>query len=91
MPGRGKPFPLLPIRDGAELSWSSFARQRKDKSSQHGYGFRLHFDSPVPVPFAIGSLSHFGLGLFVADSVCKIQVGWSEELYASNKRNSCQK
>ena len=65
-PVRVEPFPFLPIRDGAELPWSSFARQRKDKAPQPGYGFRLHFDSPVPVPFAIGSLAHFGLGLFVA-------------------------
>ena len=68
-PVRVEPFPFLPIRDGAELPWSSFARQRKDKAPQPGYGFRLHFDSPVPVPFAIGSLAHFGLGLFVADGV----------------------
>lgn len=62
-----KAFPFLPIRDGAHLSWNSFSRQRKDRPSTQGYGFRLHFDSPVHVPFALGSLAHFGMGLFVND------------------------
>lgn len=59
--------PCLSVRDGAPLLWRSFIRQRKEQPPRHGYGFRLHFAAPVPVPFAIGSLAHFGLGLFVAE------------------------
>ena len=62
-----EPLPCLPVRDGAPLLWNSFIRQRKGQPPRHGYGFRLHFAEPVPVPFAIGSLAHFGLGLFVAE------------------------
>lgn len=62
-----EPLPCLPVRDGAPLPWNSFIRQRKGQPPRHGYGFRLHFAEPVPVPFAIGSLAHFGLGLFVAE------------------------
>lgn len=62
-----EPLPCLPVRDGAPLPWNSFIRQRKGQPPRHGYGFRLHFATPVPVPFAIGSLAHFGLGLFVAE------------------------
>lgn len=60
-------FPGLPLRNGTSLSWDSFIRQRKGQPPRHGYGFRLHFETPVPVPFALGSLAHFGLGLFVAE------------------------
>lgn len=60
-------FPGLPLRNGTSLSWDSFIRQRKGQAPRHGYGFRLHFETPVPVPFALGSLAHFGLGLFVAE------------------------
>ena len=62
-----EPLPCLPVRDGAPLLWNSFIRQRKGQPPRRGYGFRLHFAAPVPVPFAIGSLAHFGLGLFVAE------------------------
>lgn len=58
-------FPSLLLGNGTSLSWTSFIRQRKGQPPRHGYGFRLHFETSVPVPFAIGSLAHFGLGLFV--------------------------
>ena len=64
-----EPLPCLPVRNGAPLLWNSFIRQRKGQPPRRGYGFRLHFAAPVPVPFAIGSLAHFGLGLFVAEGV----------------------
>lgn len=60
-------FPSLPLRDGTSLSWNSFIRQRKGQAPRHGYGFRLHFETPIRVPFALGSFAHFGLGLFVAE------------------------
>lgn len=60
-------LPKLSLHDGTSLSWNNFIRDRKGKPPRYGYGFRLHFGEPVPVPFALGSLAHFGLGLFVAD------------------------
>lgn len=62
-----EPLPCLPVRDGAPLPWNSFIKQRQGQPPRHGYGFRLQFATPVPVPFALGSLAHFGLGLFVAE------------------------
>ena len=56
--------PLLPCRDGAPIRWSEFVCQRKGERPTHGYGFRLTFSQPVKVPFAIGKMAHFGLGLF---------------------------
>ena len=58
-------FPSLLLRDGTSMSWNSFIRQRKGQHPRRGYGFRLHFETSVHVPFALGSLAHFGLGLFV--------------------------
>ncbi|MCR5220244.1 MAG: type I-U CRISPR-associated protein Cas5/Cas6 [bacterium] len=60
------PVPLLPCRDGAPIRWSEFVCQRKGERPTHGYGFRLTFSQPVKVPFAIGKMAHFGLGLFTA-------------------------
>lgn len=78
-----KAFPVLPIRDGAPLPWNSFIRQRKDKPSAPGYGFRLHFASPVRVPFALGSLAHFGMGLFVKERSSEALLSAAEEQPAS--------
>ncbi len=33
-----------------------------------GYAVELEFDEPVPGPFALGYASHFGLGLFIAET-----------------------
>ena len=46
--------------------WREFIRNRKDAPPQPGFGFRLTFATPVRAPFALGSLAHFGLGVFVA-------------------------
>lgn len=61
-----EPAPVLPCRDGAPIRWSEFVCQRKGERPTHGYGFRLTFSQPVKVPFAIGKMAHFGLGLFMA-------------------------
>lgn len=61
-----EPLPFLPVRNGALFSWPSFRTQRKGEGFQQAFGLRLRFAEPVPVPFALGSLAHFGLGLFVA-------------------------
>ncbi|MBO4793669.1 MAG: type I-U CRISPR-associated protein Cas5/Cas6, partial [Deltaproteobacteria bacterium] len=58
--------PELPCHGGAPIRWAEFARQRKGGHAARGYGFRLVFPTPVKVPFAIGSMAHFGLGLFFA-------------------------
>ncbi len=67
-PIRIEPMAELTRRDGAPLLWQSFVRQRKDGMPRRGYGFKLTFDSPVVVPFALGALAHFGLGLFMASN-----------------------
>ncbi len=42
-----------------------FMRSRKRERPMPGYWVRLEFDEPVPGPFALGALAHYGLGLFV--------------------------
>jgi len=51
--------------DAHGFRWLEFVRCRKGGSPLQGHGCRLTFDEPVRGPFALGSLSHFGLGLFV--------------------------
>lgn len=58
------PKSSLAIGDEQRLAWMSFRRNRKERSDIQGFGFRLVFSSPVRVPFALGSLAHFGLGFF---------------------------
>ncbi|WP_297672182.1 type I-U CRISPR-associated protein Csb2 [uncultured Desulfovibrio sp.] len=60
-------LPELPRWDGAPVPWHDFVRQRKNVAPRRGYGFRLTFAAPVAVPFALGALAHFGMGLFVAE------------------------
>lgn len=47
--------------------WLEFHRHRRNQRPPlgGGYGFRLHFDSEVAGPLALGFGAHFGLGLFV--------------------------
>lgn len=45
--------------------WWAFKRSRKDALPLKGHGFRLEFHEPLQGYFALGSLCHFGLGLFV--------------------------
>lgn len=52
--------------DSPTLRWRDFVRNRKDGPSQAAYGFRLTFERPVFLPFALGSLAHFGMGQFRA-------------------------
>lgn len=59
-----RPESKLQIGDGQHIEWINFRRQRKNKGSQIGFGFRLIFKDPVRIPFSIGSMAHFGLGLF---------------------------
>ncbi len=63
----------LPIPDVIEpqeystsrsLKWHQFLRSRKGGVPLFGSGWKLHFAEPVEGPFSLGTLSHFGLGLF---------------------------
>ena len=67
--GMPEPTAITPVdgckvRGAAGIPWRDFIRQRKDVPPRPGHGFRLTFATPVRVPFALGSLAHFGLGLF---------------------------
>lgn len=67
--GLPEPTAIVPlegcgVRGTAGIPWRDFIRQRKDAPPRPGHGFRLTFAAPVRVPFALGSLAHFGLGLF---------------------------
>jgi CRISPR-associated protein Csb2 len=65
---RGKPAPAT-----VELipgDWASYRTHRAVKNerlagARRAAGLRITFDQPVSGPIAIGSLSHFGLGLFL--------------------------
>ncbi|WP_319409593.1 type I-U CRISPR-associated protein Csb2 [uncultured Desulfosarcina sp.] len=50
---------------GRPIRWMEFCRSRKNGSTLRGVGCILTFDKPVPGPFHIGALCHFGLGRFV--------------------------
>ena len=59
---------------GHETKWLSFKRQRnhgngRKVASGLGYGFRIKFPHMVRGPIALGYGAHFGLGLFVPDSL----------------------
>lgn len=60
------------VLGGIETKWLKFRRQRTkgggECSSNNGFGFRLTFPEPVAGPIALGYGSHFGLGLFEAES-----------------------
>lgn len=51
-------------RQGRDLYWLEFRRNRKGDESGLGYGFELEFAEPVAGPFTLGYGAHFGLGLF---------------------------
>lgn len=57
---------------GTETKWLKFRRQRTkgggECSTNNGFGFRLTFPEPVVGPIALGYGSHYGLGLFEAES-----------------------
>ena len=54
--------------EGHELRWMEFTRNRKGNRPLRGHGCVLTFSEPAKGPFALGALSHFGLGLFIPDS-----------------------
>lgn len=67
--GLPEPVSVIPERalcvgDGRSLEWASFRRGRKGSPTLQGYGFRLLFEKPICASFALGSLAHFGLGVF---------------------------
>jgi len=70
--GLPKPIDIKPISKlegkGRSFRWLEFRRNRKNDSSQIGYGFRIIFSEPVKGPIALGYGAHFGLGLFVPES-----------------------
>jgi len=47
------------------IRWSAFVRSRKGARPASGYGARILFQEDVEGPFAVGSLCHYGLGVFV--------------------------
>ena len=52
------------------VRWASFVRSRKGARPASGFGARIRFEEDVEGPFAVGSLCHYGLGVFVpADRV----------------------
>ena len=53
------------VRKGRNLRWSQFVRSRKNQQPRQGIGCILTFAEPMPGPFALGALCHFGLGQFV--------------------------
>ena len=53
---------------GHPIRWMEFVRSRKGSNPLRGHGCVLRFTEPVLGPFAIGALSHFGLGSFVAET-----------------------
>lgn len=62
------PRTVLPRR---QIHWWAFLRSRKKGCPLPGYGFVLQFSEPVAGPFALGALSHFGLGLFLTPDSTK--------------------
>lgn len=57
--------PATMLHTSRAVRWMEFTRKRKDGSSLRGHGCILTFEEPVSGPFAVGSLCHFGLGVFV--------------------------
>lgn len=53
---------------GHALRWMEFVRSRKGSAPIQGHGCRMTFADDIEGPFALGSLCHFGLGLFVPES-----------------------
>lgn len=70
---RGLPRPVrIEPLDGTaggkkKTPWWAFRRARKGEVPLTGYGFLLEFDIPLQGVFSLGSLCHFGLGLFVPE------------------------
>lgn len=71
---RGVDAPFTIERE-PRTSWGSFRRQRRFErlaQARSGFGFSLSFDEPMTGPaggpLCIGSLAHFGMGRFEADS-----------------------
>jgi CRISPR-associated protein Csb2 len=54
-------------QQGHPYRWMEFVRSRKGDQPLPGHGCILTFAEPVRGPFTIGTLCHFGLGLFVPE------------------------
>ena len=63
-PVRVEPVAELSIRGSRSIHWMEFRRNRKEDRVRSGYGLRIEFNEPVPVPLALGYGCHFGLGQF---------------------------
>ncbi|RMG11377.1 MAG: type I-U CRISPR-associated protein Cas5/Cas6 [Deltaproteobacteria bacterium] len=57
--------PIPETRAPHPVRWAEFVRSRKGERPLPGHGRILEFEEPVEGPFALGALSHFGLGLFI--------------------------
>jgi CRISPR-associated protein Csb2 len=60
--------------NGREVPWHAFLCRRevdkgKPAANGAGYGFRIKFQEPVRGPVSVGYASHFGMGIFVADTI----------------------
>ena len=53
--------------EGHQFRWMEFLRSRKGDRPLRGHGCVLVFAEPVPGPFALGALCHFGLGSFMPE------------------------
>lgn len=58
---------LIPhtLHTSRPVRWLQFVRSRKGDQPLQGCGSILTFDKPVSGPFALGSVCHYGLGLFI--------------------------
>ena len=66
----GMPEPVeITMREGVNcmgrtIRWMDYLRGRGGERPLRGHGFAIRFEKPVAGPFALGSLCHYGLGLF---------------------------
>lgn len=65
--GLPEPTTVKPLAvDYRERRWASFVRGEQNTIPKQGYGFCLEFERPVPGPFSLGALAHYGFGMFEA-------------------------
>ncbi|MER7209807.1 type I-U CRISPR-associated protein Csb2 [Streptosporangium sp. NPDC000239] len=67
---RGRSADALEVWERTNSAFLGFVRRRwrdrKATEPRSGHALELEFPAPLPGPFALGHLSHFGLGLFEA-------------------------
>jgi CRISPR-associated protein Csb2 len=59
------PLEKLLLRNGRNIRWLEFRRNRKGDPDMIGYGFEIVFPEPVTGPVALGYGAHLGLGQFI--------------------------